>query len=188
MLFSAPLWLLMKKHSHSLMKAWAFDHQHPKAYTKSAKASKIKMRSFLHLSPHDQQFSVKRKNNIIYLASRKQHAQKPNEAIIITSTLNQKKKVVSWIIFSYKFSFQLLPASADQLLEQHHEQNFRCPSHDAVFWYTHRFFTFFLQFQKLYWADSIWGNKKKNGILKRDLNLQRRYKCKSESLLKGLEA
>lgn len=76
-----------------------------------------------------------------------------------------KEKVVSWIIFSYKFSFQLFPASADQLWEQHHQQNFRCPSRDAVLWCMHRFFTFFLQFQKLYWADSHYlGKQEKMGL------------------------
>lgn len=36
-LFSALMWLLMKKHFHSLQEAWAFHKQYPGTYIKSAK-------------------------------------------------------------------------------------------------------------------------------------------------------
>lgn len=36
-LFGAPMWLLMKKHFHSLQEAGAFHKQHPGTYIKSAK-------------------------------------------------------------------------------------------------------------------------------------------------------
>lgn len=64
--FRAPLWLLMKKHSPSLQKAWAFNHQHPATYMKSEKLSKVKTGNFLHLSPQDQQFYEKWKKSNLF--------------------------------------------------------------------------------------------------------------------------
>lgn len=75
--FRAPLWLLMKKNSPSLQKAWAFNHQHPATYMKSEKLSKVKTGNFLHLSPQISSF-MKSGKRVIYFEFRRQKATKPN--------------------------------------------------------------------------------------------------------------
>lgn len=154
----------MKNHSHCLIKAWAFNHQHPKAYIKSAKARKIKTKSFLHLSPHDQHFSEKRRSSIIHTVFRKQHAQKPNEATI-TSILNQKKRLFHESFFLINFPsnfFQL------QLTNCENSTINRISDVPHVMQYSDACTGF-----SLFFCNSrncteptviIWGNKKKMGL------------------------